>query len=99
MKKNIKESYKDEDSEKVEKIENLEKPVNENEERLNRYEEDLIDLASQIESKDNKIRSLEGRNFESQDEKANSLSKENKARIDDCNVQISLLHQDSKGSI
>ena len=44
---------------KEKEIENLEKLVNENEERLKKYEDELIDLRSQIESKDNKIRSLE----------------------------------------
>ena len=56
-----------------------------------------MNLRSQIESKDNKIKSLEGRNSELQDEKTKvrNLLKENKIRIDDYNVQISLLHQDN----
>ena len=41
----------------IEDLENLE-------ERLKKYEDDLIDLRSQTGSKNNKISSLEGRNFE-----------------------------------
>ena len=36
----------------------------ENLERLKKYDDDLIDLRSQTGSKNNKISSLEGRNFE-----------------------------------
>lgn len=58
-----------------------------------KYEGGLIDLRSQIESKNTKIMSLEDRNSKFQDEKTkvSNLLKENKTRIDDCNVQISLL--------
>ena len=54
-------------------------------------------MRSQIESKDNKIKSLEERNSELQDEKTkvSNLLKENKIRSDDYSVQISLLHQDN----
>ena len=78
---------------KEEEIENFEDVVSKNEERLKKYEGGLIDLRSQIESKNNKTRSLEGRNSKFQDEKTkvSNLLKENKARIDNCNVQISLL--------
>ena len=105
---NVRESCKDEDLEEIVKlkesvcskgkeIKNLEKIVNENEERLKMYEDDLINFRSQIESKDNKTKSLEGNNSELQDEKTkvSSLLKENKKRIDDYNVQISLLHRDN----
>ena len=54
---------------KEKEIENLQKLVNENEERQKKYEDGLIDLRSQIESKDKKIRSLEDRNSELKNEK------------------------------
>ena len=73
-----------------------------NEERLRKYEVYLKDLRSQIESKDNKIRSIEGRSsgLPGEKTKVSYIFKENKTRTDDCNVQISLLHQDNenKGS-
>ena len=98
---NVRESCKDEKLEEIVKlkvsvcikekvIENLEKLVNKNEERLKKYEDDLINLRSQIESKDNKIKSLEGRSSEFPDEKTkvSNLLKENKIRIDDYYTKI-----------
>ena len=53
--------------------------------KTKKYEDDLVDFISQIESKDKKIKSLEGRKSELQDEKAkvNNLLKENKTGVDE----------------